>query len=136
MAQKFKVRQQKILSDQHVQLMQERKRKEAEETMLEEKNLVRKLQNEIEEENQDRIRKRQAVLDQYKKVKEVNEQEKLKAMEKKQRERLDDIEAMKEYSKQVELMEKRRNDEITAREKRMQDRMDMMKEQVYVNQRD
>jgi len=95
--------------------------------------LVKKLQGEIEAENQEKIRKRKEIYDQYQKVKEVNEAEKLKAMEKKQRERLDDIEAMKQYSKQVELMEKRRNDEITAREKKMQDRMNMMKDNVYVN---
>lgn len=107
MAKQFKVRQQKILSDQQVLLMQERKKKEAEETMQEEKNLVRKLQQEIEADNQNKIKKRQDTYNQYQKIKEENENEKIKMMEKKQRERLDDIEAMKEYSRQVELMEKR-----------------------------
>lgn len=63
--------------------------------MAQEKLLAQEIKNEINKEKEDQLKKRKETLMQYKKIREENDKEKELAAKRLEKQRLDDIEAMR-----------------------------------------
>lgn len=102
---KSKINLQKIQIDSQIKMVNERKKKEQKEQREYERKLLNDIQEDLEAENRRKVEKRRETLEQYERIKELNEREKILAAERREKERQEDIKAMEEMARQAQLQD-------------------------------